>query len=127
MQSGVIGILIGLACVALLLKQVDLKQSWNALGRLNGPLLLIPVAVFLLNLPLRAWRWCLIFPQSARPAFSSCFTVLGIGNMANFLLPGRAGDLGHQIRPASRRKCGSFGVRPIAGISTSRRLRSVSS
>jgi uncharacterized protein (TIRG00374 family) len=92
-QSGIIGMLIGLACVALLLRQVDLKQSWNALGRLNGPLLLIPIAVFLLNLPLRAWRWRLIFPASSRPAFSSCFTVLGIGNMANFLLPGRAGDL----------------------------------
>jgi uncharacterized protein (TIRG00374 family) len=92
-QSAVVGVLIGLGCVAILLKQVDLKQSWNALGRLNGPYMLIPVAVFFVNLPLRAWRWQLIFPASWRPSFGACVTVLGIGNMANFLLPGRAGDL----------------------------------
>jgi len=63
------------------------------MGRLNGPFLLIPLAVFFVNLPLRAWRWQLIFPSSSRPTLGSCLTVLGIGNMANFLLPGRAGDL----------------------------------
>lgn len=91
-QSAVVGILIGLGCVAILLRQVDLRQSWSALGRLNGPYLLVPVAVFFLNLPLRAWRWQLIFPSSRRPGLGACLTVLGIGNMANFLLPGRAGD-----------------------------------
>jgi glycosyltransferase 2 family protein len=44
-------------------------------------------------LPLRAWRWQLIFASDSRPAFSSCIVALGIGNMANFLLPGRAGDI----------------------------------
>jgi hypothetical protein len=89
----VVGVLIGLGCIAILLRQVDLKQSWHALGRLNGPFLLIPLAVFFVNLPLRAWRWQLIFPSSSRPGIGACLTVLGIGNMANFLLPGRAGDL----------------------------------
>ena len=93
LQSAVVGLLIGLGCIAILLRQVDLKQSWNALGRLNGPFMLIPLAVILVNLPLRAWRWRLIFPSSARPTLGACLTVLGIGNMANFLLPGRAGDL----------------------------------
>src|SRR5271169_1491263 len=92
-QSGVVGVLIGLGCLAILLRQVDLKQSWSALGRLNGPFLLVPLAVFFLNLPLRAWRWQLIFPSSWRPGLFACLTVLGIGNMVNFLLPGRAGDL----------------------------------
>lgn len=92
-QSAVVGVLIGLGCLAILLKQVDLKQAWNALGRLNSPYLLVPVAVFFVNLPLRAWRWQLIFPASWRPSLAACLTVLGIGNMANFLLPGRAGDV----------------------------------
>jgi uncharacterized protein (TIRG00374 family) len=92
-QSAAVGVLIGLGCLAILLRQVDLKQSWNALGRLNGPFLLVPLAVFFVNLPLRAWRWQLIFPASRRPSLGACLTVLGIGNMANFLLPGRAGDL----------------------------------
>lgn len=93
LQSAVVGVLIGLGSVAILLRQVDLKQSLNALGRLSGPFLVVPLAVFLLNLPLRAWRWRLIFPRSQRPSLGACFTVLGIGNMANFLLPGRAGDV----------------------------------
>lgn len=92
-QSGIVGLIIGLACLAILLRQVDLKQSWKALGHLNGPFLAVPLAVLLLNLPLRALRWQWIFPATARPSFSNSLTVLGIGNMANFLLPGRAGDL----------------------------------
>ena len=55
--------------------------------------MLLPLAAFFVNLPLRAWRWQLIFPASSRPGLAACLTVLGIGNMANFLLPGRAGDL----------------------------------
>ncbi len=91
--SAAFGILIALGCFGLLFRQVDLKQSFAALGRLNGPFLLVPLVVLLLNLPMRAWRWQLIFPASRRPSFGTCLTVLGIGNMANFLLPGRAGDL----------------------------------
>jgi len=92
-EWAVVGFLIGLGCIAILLRQVDLKQSWNALARLNGPFLLVPATVFFVNLPLRAWRWQLIFPPARRPGLGVCLTVLGIGNMANFLLPGRAGDL----------------------------------
>ena len=92
-QSAVVGLLIGLGCIALLLRQVDLRQSWSTVGRLSGPFLLVPLAVFFINLPLRAWRWQMIFPSSSRPRIGQCLTVLGIANMANFLLPGRAGDI----------------------------------
>jgi glycosyltransferase 2 family protein len=92
-QSALVGVLVGFGCLAILLRQVNLRQSWNALGRLNGPFLLVPLAVFFVNLPLRAWRWQLIFPSLRRPNLGACLTVLGIGNMANFLLPGRAGDV----------------------------------
>ena len=93
LQSSIVGILIGLGCLAILIREVDLRQSLRALGRLSGPFLLVPFAVFCLNLPLRAWRWQRIFPAPSRPKFASCLIVLGIANMANFLLPGRAGDL----------------------------------
>jgi len=93
LQTAILGLLIGLGCIALVLRQVDIKQSWNTLGRLNGSFLVIPIAVFFTNLPLRAWRWQIIFPASSRPRLGDCLVVLGIGNMANFLLPGRAGDI----------------------------------
>ena len=92
-QAVVFGLLVSLGCFAVLLRQVDLRQSLAALTHLNGPFLLIPIAVFCFNLPLRAWRWKIIFPASVRPSFSSCLTALGIGNMANFVLPARAGDV----------------------------------
>ena len=109
-QWAVVGILIGLGCVAILFRQVGFKQSWHTLGRLSGASLVIPFAVFLVNLPLRAWRWQLIFPRNQRPRLGTCLVVLGIGNMANFLLPGRAGDLarcvllgdGSSLRDGSR-------------------------
>lgn len=110
------GLLISLGCIAILLKQVDLKQSWNALARLNGPLMLLPLILFLVNLPLRAWRWQLIFPSSWRPGFGVCLTVLGIGNMANFLLPWRAGDLARCVllQPNSSLAAGSRTLATLA-------------
>ena len=92
-RHAVVGLLIGLGCLGILLRHVDLRQSWSALGRLNGPLLFVPLAMFVMNVPLRAWRWQIIFPPSWRPGLAACLTVLSIGNMANLLLPGRAGDL----------------------------------
>ena len=92
-QSIIVGTLIGFACAAILLRQVNLRESWQTLSRLGGPFLIVPVAVFFVNLPIRAWRWQLIFPVASRPKLTSCLIALGIGNMANFLLPGRAGDL----------------------------------
>ncbi len=92
-QTAIIGTLVGIGCIALVFRQVDLRQSWNTLGRLNGPYLVVPIAVFLMNLPLRALRWQLIFSSVWRPPLWNCLVALGIGNMANFLLPGRAGDI----------------------------------
>jgi uncharacterized protein (TIRG00374 family) len=117
----VLGVLIGLGCLAILLRQVDLKQSWNALGRLNGPYMLVPLAVFFVNLPLRAWRWQLIFPALWRPSLGACLTVLGIGNMANFLLPGRAGDLARCVL-VGRASSLSEGSRTLATLAVEKVL-----
>jgi glycosyltransferase 2 family protein len=92
-RAALVGVLVSLVCIGLLSRQVDLAHSWKALTQLDAVVLLVPLAVFLLNIPLRALRWQMIFPPSARPRFWPCLSVLGISNMANFLLPGRAGDL----------------------------------
>ena len=89
----ILGLLVSLGCIALLWRQVDLRQSWNTLGKVDVRFMILSLLLFFVNLPLRAWRWQRIFSPASRPRFGSCLTVLGIGNMANFLLPGRAGDL----------------------------------
>ena len=88
-----IGILVSAICIGLLARQVDLVQAFHNLARLNGYVLLFPLAVFLVAIPLRALRWNTIFPVGSRPGVASCLTALGIGNMTNFLLPWRAGDV----------------------------------
>lgn len=92
-RAALVGLIVSLVCVGLLLRHVDLAHSWNTLTRLHGRILLLPLAVFLVNIPLRALRWRMIFPAASRPGLWPCLSVLGIGNMANFLLPARAGDL----------------------------------
>src|ERR1700744_241598 len=89
-QFVLVGITISLFCGVVLRRQVDFNQSWKIVSQLKGSLLWIPFAVFLCNLPMRAWRWRLIFLEDSRPSYGSCLTVLGIGNMINFLLPARA-------------------------------------
>jgi glycosyltransferase 2 family protein len=93
MSWQVIGILISIVCIGSLARRVDVAQSLQSLTRLNGYLLPIPLAVFLVAIPLRALRWHTIFPAESRPGVPSCLSALGIGNMTNFLLPWRAGDV----------------------------------
>lgn len=93
LRGAVLGSLISGACVVILLRNVELADSWQILAQVSGRLLLLPVAITLVNLVLRAARWQRLFPSEARPSLLSAFQVLAIGNMANNLLPGRAGDL----------------------------------
>src|SRR5262245_36261666 len=92
-RSVLLGVLVSVVCIGLLAREVDLAHAVQSLTRLNGYLLLLPLSVFLVAIALRAFRWNHIFPGEARPGVGSCVNALGIGNMANFLLPWRAGDL----------------------------------
>jgi uncharacterized protein (TIRG00374 family) len=87
------GALVSAGCVAVLLARVDVSQTSAALRRLDTRLLAIPLIVSLVNIAARAWRWRTIFPASGRPSAGACFSALAIGNMMNFVLPGRAGDV----------------------------------
>jgi len=91
-RPALLGLLISAVCIGLLAHQANVTQSMQSLTRLNGYLLFLPLATFLVAIPLRALRWDMIFPPESRPGFSPCLNALGIGNMANFLLPWRAGD-----------------------------------
>ena len=105
----VLGLVVSFCFLALLLWHVDLGQSWQILVQVDGHLILLPVLVTIATLPLRPWRWQVIFPPRMRPPWLSCFGVLAVGNMANNLLPGRGGDLlrcflisrKHSVRGAS--------------------------
>src|SRR5262245_49079813 len=52
-RSALLGILVSVVCIGLVARQVDLAQSVQSLARLNGYLLFLPLAVFLVAIPLR--------------------------------------------------------------------------
>jgi glycosyltransferase 2 family protein len=88
----IFGLLVSGVCAALVLRYADLPQSLAALKSFRLRYFALPFAAFAINIPLRAWRWQLLFPRPA-PAFGACFKALAIGNMGNMLAPARAGDV----------------------------------
>jgi uncharacterized protein (TIRG00374 family) len=92
-RAALLGIVLTVVSVALISRQVDVARSWSTLARLDPALLLLPLAAFAASIVLRALRWWTMFPVAAQPALGRCLSALAIGNAANFLLPGRAGDL----------------------------------
>ena len=92
-RSLLLGLIIGLSLLALLFSQLNLRQAWQTLTRLDGRHFLLPLLVTTGAIFLRPWRWHAIFPPDARPNFLSCFSVMWVGNMTNNFLPGRGGDL----------------------------------
>jgi len=92
-RSLLLGLIIGLSLLALLFSQLNLRQAWQTLTRLDGRQLLLPLLVTVGGISLRPWRWQAIFPPDVRPGFFACFSVMWVGNMTNNFLPGRGGDL----------------------------------
>jgi glycosyltransferase 2 family protein len=92
-RSAVLGGLISLCFVGLLLKRVNLFDTWQTLRGIDARLLLLPLLMFALNYPLRALRWQLIFPRQTRPGYWLTFRTFAIGTGSNNFVPGRAGDV----------------------------------
>jgi uncharacterized protein (TIRG00374 family) len=88
-----LGVLISLACLALLFGRVSLAECWRHLSAVSPVALLAPTAVALVFYPLRPLRWQLLFPKGSRPRFAPCFLVLSACNLVNNLVPARGGDL----------------------------------
>ena len=92
-RAAVLGAVISLCFIGLLLKRVDLHQTWTTLRGMDPRFLLVPLLMLGLNYPLRAWRWRLMFPRRTRPGYSHTFRTFAIGNGANNFVPGRGGDV----------------------------------
>jgi uncharacterized protein (TIRG00374 family) len=92
-QAAALGALISLCFIGLLLKRVNLSDTWQTLRNIDPRRLVVPLIMFALNYPLRALRWQLIFPRQARPAYWLTFRTFAIGTGTNNFVPGRAGDV----------------------------------
>ena len=87
---------VGVALLALFLRNVDLSRVLAEIGGARPVWLLISLASMVLNLAIRAYRWQYLLDPLGKVTFASAFRATAVGFAANTVLPARAGEV---IRP----------------------------
>jgi len=88
-----VGTLLSLVALVWLAVTTDWAEAWLALKAADYRLVLMAVALNLLTIPVRTWRWRLMFPPLRRPAFRPLTSAMLIGQALNVFTPFRLGDL----------------------------------
>lgn len=88
-----LGGLLSLSALIWLLVTTDWSEAWAALQTANYGLVVVAACLNLATIPLRTWRWRLLFPIGDRPPFGRLMTVKLIGQAINIFAPFRLGDL----------------------------------
>ena len=94
--KSLIGIIISLILVVALIYSVNWNEVWQALKQMQFWPLLPATLLFLLQYWCRATRWRLLLPDGKSIKTRALFDAIMVGNLANFVLPLRAGEF---IRP----------------------------
>lgn len=87
-----VGVLFSLGFVWLALHDVNLKETANALRRVNVLILSLAVASYVFSTIAKAVRWQLLLAVRKSPSFGRAFSVMSVGMMMNSFLPARLGD-----------------------------------
>ena len=87
------GLLFSAGCLFLALRSVQLDTLTSALGRARPLPLLLAVAVEILTFLAIAARWQRLFIPHPAPSLGRLFKILNIAQLANAVLPGKAGPL----------------------------------
>ena len=88
-----VGLLIGGVLLALVLTRLDLGEAWTRLTQLDPRRLLLPLAITLIAVPVRPWRWRFSFPPQHRPRFAASVYAFYLSLMVNNIAPARGGDV----------------------------------
>lgn len=91
--SLMLGLAVSIILLALLGLSADLGKTGRALAACDRRRLPVPLLLIAAILALRALRWRMLFPAAQRPGVWISLRAIGIGAMANNLLPARGGDL----------------------------------
>jgi hypothetical protein len=70
----------------------SLEEVWRHIQQANWQAVAVAVGLFMLTTLAKTWRWRLFF-QPRRVKFISCLAALTIGQVVNFLLPARLGEI----------------------------------
>ncbi len=87
-----IGVVFSLGFLWLALRDVDLRETANALRRVNVLILSVAVASYVFSTAAKAIRWQLLLAVRKAPPFGRAFSVMSVGMMMNSFLPARLGD-----------------------------------
>jgi glycosyltransferase 2 family protein len=88
-----IGILFSILALVFAFRQVDVWAVWAALADVNYGLLAASVALLILFLVLRAFRWRLLFYPQRGLHIRNLFAVINIGYLVSNIFPARLGDV----------------------------------
>ena len=92
-----IALAVGAICVALVLRDIDLDATWNALSRVSLPVVSAYLVILAVTHFLRAWRWAyLLRPIGVRLPWRQLLAISSVGFMAIQALPIRLGEF---VRP----------------------------
>jgi uncharacterized protein (TIRG00374 family) len=87
-----LGIAVSIACLALILSQVDLERAGLAIQMANWGKLPLVIGAYLAFIGLRAWRWQIMLGGKVR--YWPVFHAQNIGYLLTNILPFRLGELG---------------------------------
>lgn len=91
---GAVGIVISVALLAYVLREVSPAKVWEVLRASNLALFVLSAGVATLTFPIRAWRWRYILHQAApEVSYRALWRATAIGMMTNNILPLRAGEV----------------------------------
>jgi uncharacterized membrane protein YbhN (UPF0104 family) len=88
-----VGVVISAACVAALLSQIDLQLTWAALTHAQPGWLLLALAILVVSMLAKAYRWGLLYYPTAGLRLSHLAAALFVGYMVSALVPMRLGEL----------------------------------
>ena len=94
--KSLIGLVVSLVLVIALIFSVSWHEVWGALKQMQFWPLIPATVLFLVQYLIRSMRWRLLLPEGTQVKNKALFDSMMVGNLANFVLPLRAGEF---IRP----------------------------
>jgi glycosyltransferase 2 family protein len=87
-----IGIIFSAAFLLMALRNIDLRETANALRRVNVLILCAAIASYVFSIAAKAARWRLLLTVHKAPSFGRAFSILSVGQMMNAFLPAHLGE-----------------------------------
>lgn len=89
----ILGLILGILLILLWLRMVDPSELWQAIQDVNTSTLALALGFYMLAYFVRSVRWHLLMDKARRPTLIKVWGYSLIGNLINYLIPIRAGEV----------------------------------